>query len=274
LAVVEQPKQGQLAFVPHAYQGEVIEQRIGDGYINATAMCKAAGKLFGHYNAATPTKAFLAELSVDIGIPISDLVQVIKGGDPTHQGTWVHPQVAIHLGQWLSPRFAVQVTRWVYDWMSSGAMPSRLPYHLRRYVTNQKNIPEGYFSVLNEITLALIAPLEAQGYTLPESLWPDISQGLMFAKWLREEKGLVLDATPTYVHEFDDGRPPVLARAYPNELLPDFRKHFTEVWLRRRSERYFKERDAKALGYLPKVLPSPLPKKVLKREIRKPINAD
>ena len=29
----------ELIFVPHPYQGQVIEQRSKDGYINATAMC-------------------------------------------------------------------------------------------------------------------------------------------------------------------------------------------------------------------------------------------
>lgn len=81
-----------------------------DGYINATAMCRAAGKEFGHYNANATTKAFLAELSSEIGIPISELIQAVSGGNPAHQGTWVHPQVAIHLGQWVSPKFAVLVT--------------------------------------------------------------------------------------------------------------------------------------------------------------------
>ncbi len=265
--MAENPKQRELAFVPHAYQGEVIEQRIGDGYINATAMCKAAGKLFGDYSRNASARAFLAELSSDMGIPISELVQSISGGIPQHQGTWVHPQVAINLGQWLSPRFAVQVSKWVYDWMSAGApkTPS-LPYHLRRYMTNQRNVPDGHFSVLNEITLALIGPLEAEGYTLPEKLWPDISQGLIFSRWLREQKGLNLDEMLMYTHEFEDGRPPLMARAYPNELLADFRKHFSEVWLRFRARKYFQERDVKALEYLPKVLPSSEPKKLLKRK--------
>lgn len=206
--MAEKSRQGRLNFVPHAYQGEVIEQRINDGYINATAMCKAAGRLFGDYSRNATTKAFLAELSSDMGIPISDLVQSISGGIPGHQGTWVHPQVAINLGQWLSPRFAVQVSKWVYDWMSSGAVsgPARLPFHVRRYVMNQKNVPSGHFSVLTEITLALIGPMEADGYTLPEKLWPDISQGLIFARWLREKKGINTDEMPTYKHEFEDGR--------------------------------------------------------------------
>jgi|SRR5579862_6064832 len=251
--VAEQTK---FRFVPHKVQGEVIEQRIADGYINATAMCHAAGRQFNHYFTNATTKAFLEELSSETGIPVSELVQSIKGGPPDRQGTWVHPQVAIHLGQWVSPRFAVLVSRWVFEWMSAGApkTPS-LPYHLRRYITNQKNVPRGHFSVLNEIAIGLIGPMEAEGYTLPETMWPDISQGRIFSNWLRKVKGVNTDDMPGYVHEFEDGRPPVLARAYPNELLAEFRKHFTEVWLISRATAYFQERDPAALTFLPKLLP-------------------
>jgi len=103
--------------IQHIHNGETIHLRASDGYINATAMCKAADKLFAHYNSNKTTTDFLEALSSDIGIPISELVQSIKGGEPAFQGTWVHPQVAIHLAQWLSPRFAVQVSEWVVTWM-------------------------------------------------------------------------------------------------------------------------------------------------------------
>jgi hypothetical protein len=250
--------QAKFKFVPHKVRGEVIEQRVADGYINATAMCKAAGRQFNDYVRLSLTGRFLEELSSETGIPVSGLVQSIKGGSPDRQGTWVHPQVAINLGQWVSARFAVLVSKWVFDWMSSGApkTPS-LPYHLRRYVTNQKNVPHSHFSVLNEITLGLIGPLEAEGYTMPESLWPDISEGKMFANWLREKKGLNPDEMPRYKHEFEDGRAPVWARAYPNELLAEFRRHFTEVWIRYRAVGYFQARDTDALEFLPKLLPPP-----------------
>jgi hypothetical protein len=88
-------------------------------------------------------------------------------------------------------------------------------------------------------------------------MWPDISQGKMFSNWLRKVKGVNTDDMPSYVHKFEDGRAPVLARAYPNELLPEFRKHFTEVWLRSRATAYFQERDPAALTHLPKLLPPP-----------------
>jgi hypothetical protein len=48
---------------------------------------------------------FLKELYSETGIPVSELVQVIKDGTPTLQGAWVHPQIAINLAQWASRIF-------------------------------------------------------------------------------------------------------------------------------------------------------------------------
>lgn len=249
--------QQHLDFIPRHAEGVVIYQRPKDGYINATAMCQATGKLWGHYRSNTGTEAFLGELSSDIGIPISELAQSFKGGDPAHQGTWVHPQVAIHLAQWLSPKFAVKVSQWVYEWMSKAGKPSgsSVPYHLRRYVANQGNLPVGHFSILTEMTQTLIAPMEIMGYTLPEHMVPDISHGKMFCKWLRDIAGIDTDALPTYWHVYEDGRR-VRAKAYPEALLPSWRKHFREEWMPHRSVEYFKGRDSLALEYLPRLLSS------------------
>ena len=106
------------ALVKHHVQGHIVPQRVPDGYIDATAMCQAAGKLWGHYWETATAKNFVAELSLDIGIPISKLIQIFRGKPADQQGTWVHPQVAIHVGQWLSPKFAVRVTSIVLDWMA------------------------------------------------------------------------------------------------------------------------------------------------------------
>lgn len=247
----------ELPVIPHEMEGNLIHQRASDGYINATAMCNAAHKKISHYLEVKATQDFLVELSTDTKIPVDALVQTMKGGNPQLQGTWVHPQVAIHLAQWLSAKFAVQVAKWVYEWLSGGVVAgkkSEMPVHLQRYMANLSEIPRTHFSILNEITFALIAPLEASGYTLPEHLVPDISEGRMFSDWLRKEKGLDPSTFPTYRHRYMDGRT-VDARLYPNELLAEFRAHFHEVWLPGKAERYFKDRDEKALQYLPKLLP-------------------
>jgi hypothetical protein len=205
-----------LPLVQYELAHEVIHQRVRDGYVNATAMCKAAEKAWADYNRLGSTQAYLVALSADMGIPITELVQSIRGGSPDLQGTWVHPQIAIHLAQWLSPEFAVKVTKWVFDWMSGNIPGGNLPYHLRRYMANLTNVPAGHFSMLNEMTIGLIAPLEQLGYVMPDSMIPDISEGKMFSRWLREN-GFDPDGMPSYQHGYEDGRV-VSARAYPNSV--------------------------------------------------------
>ncbi len=82
-----------------------------DGYINATALCKQANKLFKDYYKTNTTKSFLEELSAVENIILTTLVQVKQGGAPQEQGTWLHPLAAINLAQWLSPKYAVLVTK-------------------------------------------------------------------------------------------------------------------------------------------------------------------
>ena len=110
-----------ISFISHAIQDTNVMQRESDGYINASHLCELANKRWHNYFQNTGTKAFIDELSIETGIPASSmwgLVQIRKGGVKNEQGTWVHPQVAIHLAQWLSPKFAVKVSKWVFNWMS------------------------------------------------------------------------------------------------------------------------------------------------------------
>jgi hypothetical protein len=241
-----------IELIPHEVEGQLIAQRMCDGYVNATAMCKVVGKLFGHYNALKSTQEFLLELSSDIGIPISGLVIVIKGGNSYEQGTWVHPDVAMNLGQWCSPKFAVAVAKWVREWMTGKfSVKGELPYHIRRYLANRSEIPSTHWSMLNELTFAIVGPLEKEGYTLPDKMVPDISEGKMFCNWLRKSHNTDPSAFPTYRHRYEDGRV-VDARLYPNQLLPVFRDHLHRVWIPQRMVSYFKERDPVALTYINK----------------------
>lgn len=86
-----------------------------DGYLNATAMCKANGKEWSNYWQNAATKDFVGALEGSLGIPRDVLVVVVTTGPNEQRGTWVHPQVAYHLAQWCSPAFAVQVTEWIHD---------------------------------------------------------------------------------------------------------------------------------------------------------------
>lgn len=223
-------------------------------------MCKAVNKRINNYLRLENTTLFIEELSRSTRIRADLLVQIITTDRNDLRGTWVHPQVAINLGQWLSPKFAVKVSNWVLDWMSGNAK-TELPYHLRRYMANMNNVPIGYFSMLNEVTISLIAPMEQLGYVLPQNLLPDGSLGKVFSKHLRS-KGHDVDSFPKYQHIYEDGRDfPV--RAYPNEQLADLRKYFIEVWLKDKSIEYFKKRDENALPYLNRILSLPNYKEVL-----------
>jgi hypothetical protein len=242
----------QLALIPHVEEGEIIPQRTADGYISATALCKSVGKQFSHYYALKSTKDFIAELSVETNMPEMQLVHIISGGNAQLQGTWVHPFIAINLGQWLSAKFAVKVSRWVTEWQQ-GIAKAVMPVHIERYLMNRSRVPYTHFSMLNELTLGLIAPLEQAGYTLPQEMVPDISEGRMFCKWLRDTKCIEPNGFPSYLHSYPDGRS-VSARLYPVELYEDFRRHFNEIWLVKQAPKYFGERDTKALGYIQTLL--------------------
>ena len=57
--------QYKLPLISHETEGSIVPQRAKDGYIDATAMCKVAGKNWHDYSRIGPTKAFLAELCVE-----------------------------------------------------------------------------------------------------------------------------------------------------------------------------------------------------------------
>lgn len=144
---IDHPRETVAGLLPHTFNDVTISQRQKDGYINATAACKANGKQFNDYSRLNSTQEFLEELSRSIGIPIdlkvrstgnpvdpktghteitdTPLVLSITTGRNEFRGTWVHPQVAINLAQWISPKFAVAVSKWVYDWMMTGQTPAQ-----------------------------------------------------------------------------------------------------------------------------------------------------
>lgn len=98
-----------------------IAARPSDQFVNATAMCKATGKRWNDYAETQTTKSFLHALSLETGIPVSNLVVTVRGrGDAVSQGTWVHRLVATNLAQWCSPEFAVWASRRIDELMTTG----------------------------------------------------------------------------------------------------------------------------------------------------------
>ena len=250
-----------LDLVDHKYGGEIIRQRGTDGYINATAMCRAAGKEWTRYRELKSTLAFFKALSADLGVEeerlaISNLGSPIE--DRKNQGTWVHPQVAIDLAQWLSPEFKIKVTRWVFDWMSGrgpsvGRSTASIPDFARRFQLNQKQVPPGYFSVISELFVVIYAALEREGYVLPEkgshgkTISPDVAVGQRFTTWLSSAYPEHSAKFCTYTHLFEDGRAISGVKAYENSLLGIFRDYVINVWMREHAGKYFDKVDPGAV---------------------------
>ena len=97
-------------------QDIVTEIRMKDGFINATKLCKSAGKLWADYYRLKKTQAFLNELNVSMGYHIADIINIAESG--SHSGTWVHPDVAIDLASWCSPKFQVAISKLVRRYLS------------------------------------------------------------------------------------------------------------------------------------------------------------
>jgi hypothetical protein len=110
----------QTSKITHQINEVAIQQRFTDGYIDATALCKACGKRWIDYFEMSVTQDFLAVLSKGSS---DEPLKLIISKPGRYGGTWVHPKIAINLAQWLSPEFAVQVSQWVFDWMSKGGNP-------------------------------------------------------------------------------------------------------------------------------------------------------
>jgi hypothetical protein len=112
------------------WAGTAITRRQADGYVNATAMCKAGGKRWPHYFWNASTTAYIAALTPVVGIPATGtngLVQSSWGGTPDLQGTWIHPRLAVDLARWISPAFAVWMDGWFLESLSR---PHRAPQPL------------------------------------------------------------------------------------------------------------------------------------------------
>jgi len=91
----------QMTLIPRMEEGNVIPQRVRDGYISATALCQSVGKRWSDYRSLKSTGEFIEELTLQTGLPEDQLIHVVSGGNAAMQGTWIHPYLAINLGQWL-----------------------------------------------------------------------------------------------------------------------------------------------------------------------------
>lgn len=228
-----------LELIPHEVGTDTIHQRSKDGYVNATAMCTATDRKFNDYMRSKNTQDFITELLSVAGIPATDLIQTVQGGNPRLQGTWVHPDVAIHLAQWCSPVFAVQVSRFVREWMQGTTaqqkqLKSWQHFHDRVDIT-KNSVPMGYFGIFNEIA-GMIVPMINSGVDLNEHTIPDISVGKTWgAYWMDSNFDAQYGQRMHYPHEYPTYYPQHAAGikntwCYPNTALGAFREWFISIY--------------------------------------------
>lgn len=99
-----------------------IRQR-EDGFMSATDMCTAGGKLFNDFGRLKATQEYLEALTEKhYGNSRNGPIESNVGGSFKTTGTWVDRRVALRLAQWISPEFALQVDEWVEELMTKGAV--------------------------------------------------------------------------------------------------------------------------------------------------------
>lgn len=134
-----------IKFTPRKVNGVTIQQRNIDGFINATAMCKAYGKRVNNWFRTDAVLQIFIALSKNLNINLNYsylsnlnaanlsakkyvelfpyLVTSKQGSIENGGGTFIHPELAVQLAQWCDPVFAIQVSRWVINWFNTGENP-------------------------------------------------------------------------------------------------------------------------------------------------------
>lgn len=102
----------ELSYSSRVWNHTPIQRRTTDGYVNATAMCKANGKQWSKYRETDRCQEYIDALTQtsDFGGLSPIETRAGNGG-----GTWVHPQVAVDLARWISAPFAVWMDRWFLE---------------------------------------------------------------------------------------------------------------------------------------------------------------
>jgi Rha family phage regulatory protein len=103
--------------IKHEYDGFEISQNKEDGYVNATELCKVAGRQFKDWYRLVNSKPYVEKISSVVNIPHHELVKITQGR--VSQSTWVHKLVAIEIARWISLDFAVWANTHILELMET-----------------------------------------------------------------------------------------------------------------------------------------------------------
>ena len=223
-----------------------------DRYVCLTDMAQASGKQFGHWNNLKSTKSYLNALESVIQIAITDLVQVIQGGDPQNQGTWGHPKVSIRFAQWCNDEFAVWVDGQIDELMTTGKVelaPNTEPkkaiaYYSDRCADIRKNLskPKSHWCVIEKCN-HLLLEVEKAGYAIDQYDLLDSSVGKRWAKYRRELGLPVMREEATY--KIPHCPTPVFVACYPSSELGIFSDWLESIYEEQHLNKYLQSKYGK-----------------------------
>ena len=141
------------SLVSRSWNGTPIHRRTTDGYVNATAMCKANGKRWTKYRESDRANEYLEALSTEARISVYGLIESKTGGSEGGE-TWVHPQVAVDLARWISAPFAVWMDGWFLDEMGRASQVREVQQPAALAPAETLRILEDSFSFLERLGVA------------------------------------------------------------------------------------------------------------------------
>jgi prophage antirepressor-like protein len=117
--------------------------------------------------------------------------------------------------------------------------------HAKRVELNEGKVPYTHFSMLGEMSIRILRPLQEKGFDLAIDCLPDGSLGKGFCKYLRDKHKVDTDKLETYLHDFGDHRTPKQAKLYPNRYYEDLQIFVNEIWLHGKGAKYFVQNPKK-----------------------------
>lgn len=161
----------------------IAKFEVPKGYVNATQMCKANGKQWGHYAERKSSKAYWEGLANDIGIPISSLIiQVDAYGN--EQATWVHPEIAIDLAQWVNIPFKIWANRTLLKVMTSETEQPKLPPLSHENQLRLLELSQGLLQLRYDERLAMAASAALKNLLEGTAKQSDEPKLLSVTEWL------------------------------------------------------------------------------------------
>lgn len=98
--------------ISRSWNGTPIQRRTTDGYVNATAMCKANGREWSKYRETDRCQDYIDALAQTTDFGGLDPIESRAGNGG---GTWIHPRLAVDLARWISAPFAVWMDGWFLE---------------------------------------------------------------------------------------------------------------------------------------------------------------